>query len=248
MPVEDTNVTVNLDDIILEIRHLVTDRRGRRVGIDVRLADHHLKEENSGRASTDVVLGLPDCRLGVTFLGHHRQETLVQHMGVLGATRSSVDIRFFPEADFLESTFTEVGDDVLEVAFQDVLEIYGDVENSSDIIVDPSELLRVLFEHLQEVVELVSFNVEERLLVQRGRGALIVLDAFASTVIKELQVCLPWVQGKRGRILRDFFGFLGFGFRGLLVVRQLLRFGLSVGIGFLVVVHDENKWNERGLE
>ena len=160
MPVEDTNVTVNLDDIILEIRHLVTDRRGHCVGIDVRLADHHLKKENSGRASTDVVLGLPDCQLGATFFGHRRHETLVQHMGVLGATRSSVDIHFFPEADFLESTFTEVGDKVLEVAFQDVLEIYGDVENSSDIIVDPSELLCVLFKHLQEVVELISFNVE----------------------------------------------------------------------------------------
>ena len=81
-------------------------------------------------------------------------------MGVLGITRSSVDIRFFPEADFLESTFTEVGDDVLEVTLQDVLEIYGDVENSSDIIVDPSELLRVLFEHLQEVIEPISFNIE----------------------------------------------------------------------------------------
>ena len=63
-------------------------------------------------------------------------------MGVLGATRSSVDVRFFPGADFLESTFNEVGDNVLEVTFQDVLEIYGDVENSSDIIIDPSELLR----------------------------------------------------------------------------------------------------------
>ena len=66
-------------------------------------------------------------------------------MGILGATRSSVDVRFFPGMDFLESTFTEVGDNILEVTLQDILEIYGDVENSSNIIDDPSELLCVLF-------------------------------------------------------------------------------------------------------
>ena len=56
MPVEDTYVTVNFDNAVFEIHHLVMDRRGGHIGIDVRLADHHLQEENSGRSVTNVVL------------------------------------------------------------------------------------------------------------------------------------------------------------------------------------------------